>query len=154
MKTLQFAVQSQYSECKLFFHNFKCSCVSCAERYSTKSESLIFYIMLAAFKVLSEMDSSLFFGAFFPTFIMSSLPAVNWPLSKRNFATYFSTRFQSFIFNIFEHAKGHIKPKSRLASSRFFQKNRTDKFDLFAVKSKKANKTNLSVRFLGEVSRP
>ena len=29
-------------------------------------------------------------------------------------------------------------------------KIRTDEFDLFAVKSKKANKTNLSVRFLGE----
>ena len=29
-----------------------------------------------------------------------------------------------------------------------------DEFDLFAVKSKKANKTNLSVCFLGEVSRP
>ena len=50
VKTLQFAVQSQYSECKLFFHIFKCSCVSCAEHFSTKSESLIFYIMLAAFK--------------------------------------------------------------------------------------------------------
>ena len=33
-------------------------------------------------------------------------------------------------------------------------KKRTDEFDLFAVKSKKANKTNSSVRFLGEVSRP
>ena len=33
-------------------------------------------------------------------------------------------------------------------------KKRTDKFDLFAVKSKKANKTNSSVPFLGEVSRP
>ena len=29
-------------------------------------------------------------------------------------------------------------------------KKRTDEFDLFAVKSKKANKTNLSVHFLGE----
>jgi hypothetical protein len=29
-----------------------------------------------------------------------------------------------------------------------------DEIDLFAVKSKKANKTNSSVRFLGEVSRP
>ena len=29
-------------------------------------------------------------------------------------------------------------------------KKRTDEFDLFAVKSKKANKTNLSVCFLGE----
>ena len=29
-------------------------------------------------------------------------------------------------------------------------KKRTDEFDLFAVKSKKANKTNSSVRFLGE----
>ena len=33
-------------------------------------------------------------------------------------------------------------------------KKQTDEFDLFAVKSKKANKTNSSVRFLGEVSRP
>ena len=32
-------------------------------------------------------------------------------------------------------------------------KKQTDKFDLFAVKNK-ANKTNLSVCFLGEVSRP
>jgi hypothetical protein len=32
-------------------------------------------------------------------------------------------------------------------------KKQTDEFDLFAMKSKKANKTNLSVRFLGEVSR-
>ena len=30
----------------------------------------------------------------------------------------------------------------------------TDEFDLFTVKSKKANKTNSSVHFLGEVSRP
>ena len=29
-------------------------------------------------------------------------------------------------------------------------KKRMDEFDLFAVKSKKANKTNLSIRFLGE----
>ena len=29
-----------------------------------------------------------------------------------------------------------------------------DEFDLFAVKSKKVNKTNSSVHFLGEVSRP
>jgi hypothetical protein len=29
-------------------------------------------------------------------------------------------------------------------------KKRTDEFDLFAVKSKKANKINLPVRFLGE----
>ena len=29
-------------------------------------------------------------------------------------------------------------------------KKLTDEFDLFAVKSKKANKTNSSVRFLGE----
>ena len=33
-------------------------------------------------------------------------------------------------------------------------KKGTVEFDLFDVKSKKANKTNLSVRFLGEVSRP
>ena len=32
-------------------------------------------------------------------------------------------------------------------------KKRTDEFDLFAVKSKKANKSNSSVRFFGEVSR-
>ena len=39
-------------------------------------------------------------------------------------------------------------PKSRLAHRS--PKKQTDKFDLFAVKSKKANKTNSSVHFLGE----
>ena len=32
-------------------------------------------------------------------------------------------------------------------------KKRTNEFDLFAAKSKKANKSNSSVRFFGEVSR-
>ena len=48
--------------------------------------------------------------------------------------------------------QGQIKPKSRLASRRSSKKG-MDEFDLFTVKSKKANKTNWSVRFLGEVSR-
>ena len=45
--------------------------------------------------------------------------------------------------------KGQIKPKAdwRAVDS---LKKRTDKFDLFAVKSKKAKETNSSVRFLGE----
>ena len=47
--------------------------------------------------------------------------------------------------------KGEIKPKSRLTSCRAVEQ--TDEFDLFAVKSKKANKTNSSNHFLGEVSR-
>ena len=42
-----------------------------------------------------------------------------------------------------------INPKSRLGSHRFSQK-RTDEFDLFTVKCKKANKTNSSVLFWGE----
>ena len=33
-------------------------------------------------------------------------------------------------------------------------KKQTDEFDLFAVKSKKANKTNSSLRFLGESMAP
>ena len=33
-------------------------------------------------------------------------------------------------------------------------KKRTNEFDLFGVKSKKTNKKNSSVRFLGEVGRP
>ena len=45
--------------------------------------------------------------------------------------------------------KGQLFSKSRLASCRFSRK-RMDEFDLFAVKSKKSNKTNLSVRFWGE----
>ena len=45
--------------------------------------------------------------------------------------------------------KGQIKPKNRLAAVDS-PKKRTDEFDLFAVKSKKAKKTNSSVRFLGE----
>ena len=45
------------------------------------------------------------------------------------------------------NGKGNTKLKSRLAWHRFSQ---TDEFDLFAIKSKRANKTNLSVHFLGE----
>ena len=45
-------------------------------------------------------------------------------------------------------AKGQIKPKSRLALRRFSQTKGMNEFDLFAVKSKKANKSNSSVRFL------
>ena len=47
-----------------------------------------------------------------------------------------------------ENTKGEIKPKSRLAHCRFSQK--TVEFDLFAMKSKKANKSNYSIHFLGE----
>ena len=43
------------------------------------------------------------------------------------------------------HVKGQINPKSRLACHRFSQK-KLDKFDLFAVKSKKKS----SVPFLGK----
>ena len=50
-------------------------------------------------------------------------------------------------------AKGQIKPKSILAQRRFSQTKGMDEFDLFAVKSKKANKSNSFVRFFGEVSR-
>ena len=48
--------------------------------------------------------------------------------------------------------KGHLIPKAdwRAIDS---PKKRKDEFDLFPAKSKKANKTNSSVRFLGEVSR-
>ena len=49
--------------------------------------------------------------------------------------------------------KGQIKPKADWQAIDS-PKKRMDGFDLFAVKSKKANKTNLSVRFLGEVGRP
>ena len=45
--------------------------------------------------------------------------------------------------------KGQIKPKA-VWTRRRFSKKRKNKFVLFAVKSKKANKTNSFVRFLGE----
>ena len=46
--------------------------------------------------------------------------------------------------------KGQLISKSRLASRRFSKKKkRTEEFDFFAVKSKKANKTNSFV-FGGE----
>ena len=44
--------------------------------------------------------------------------------------------------------KGQLISKSRLASHIDSPKKPTDEFDLFAVKSKKANKSNSSVRFL------
>ena len=52
---------------------------------------------------------------------------------------------------IFTNVKGQIKPKVGLACRRFCKKtNKQIWFDLFAVKSKKANKTNSFVHFLGE----
>jgi hypothetical protein len=50
-------------------------------------------------------------------------------------------------------AVGQIKSKSRLASRRVSQKT-NGQFDLFAVKSKKANKIKSFIPFLGKVSRP
>ena len=44
--------------------------------------------------------------------------------------------------------EGQIKSKAGLARRRFSQKM-NDEFDLYAVKSKKANKTNSFVWFLG-----
>ena len=49
----------------------------------------------------------------------------------------------------FESGKGQIKSKAALACCRLSQ-TRTNEFVLFAVKRKKANKTNSFVRFLGE----
>ena len=53
------------------------------------------------------------------------------------------------VNNYRQAAKGQLISKAdwRAVDS---PKKRTDEFDLFAVKSKKANKTNSSVRFLGE----
>ena len=55
--------------------------------------------------------------------------------------------------------KNKIEAKGQLISKAIYglltsPKKRTDESDLFAVKSKKANKSNSSVRFFGEVSRP
>ena len=57
-----------------------------------------------------------------------------------------------FLFGILVLAKGQLisKPIYDLLTS---PKKRTDEFDLFAVKSKKANKSNSSNRFFGEVSK-
>ena len=46
--------------------------------------------------------------------------------------------------------KGQIKPKAVWARRRFSPNKRTKKFVLFAVKSKKANETNLFLHFMGE----
>ena len=63
-------------------------------------------------------------------------------------------RLVSFMpFSIFLSSKGQIKPKADWQAVDS-PKKQTDEFDLFAVKSKAANKTYSSVRFLGEVSRP
>ena len=45
--------------------------------------------------------------------------------------------------------KGHLISKANFQAVDS-PKKQTDEFDLFAVRSKKANKTNSSVRFLGE----
>ena len=46
--------------------------------------------------------------------------------------------------------KGQIKPKAAIWVQVDSPKKQTKKFVLFALKSKKANKTNLFIRFLGE----
>ena len=64
----------------------------------------------------------------------------------------FMIQYSNFRFGIPTATKGQLisKPIYDLLTS---PKKRTDEFDLFAVKSKKANKSNWSVRFFGEVSR-
>ena len=47
------------------------------------------------------------------------------------------------------HTKGQLISKANCQAGDS-PKKRTDEFDLFALKSKKANKTNSSIRFLGE----
>ena len=47
----------------------------------------------------------------------------------------------------FDVAKGQVRPKNSAVDS---LKKRKDQFDLFAVKSKKANKTNSSIPFFGK----
>ena len=55
-----------------------------------------------------------------------------------------------FTIDLMTFTKGHLISKAiyGLLTS---PKKRTDEFDLFAVKSKKANKTNSSVRFYGRI---
>ena len=50
----------------------------------------------------------------------------------------------------FEILKVKIKSEAGLGRHRFSQKKRTNELVLFAVKNKKANKTNSFVRFMGE----
>ena len=52
-----------------------------------------------------------------------------------------------------ETPKGHLISKANCQAVDS-PKKQMDEFDLFAVKSKKANKTNSSVHFMEEVSRP
>ena len=60
---------------------------------------------------------------------------------------------------MYENKKSVTSFKGQLISKAIYglltsSKKRTDEFDLFAMKSNKANKTNSSICFLGEVSRP
>ena len=67
-------------------------------------------------------------------------------ISKRLFGIFNSSKKRTEKFDL---TKGQLISKAdwRAIDS---PKKRTDEFDLFAVKSKKAKKTNLFVRFLGE----
>ena len=56
----------------------------------------------------------------------------------------------SLPFPYYQHTKGQIKLKAVWARCRFSQKRQRNEFVLFAVKSKKANKTNSFDCFLGE----
>ena len=73
----------------------------------------------------------------------SSIPSMSNHNSTPEFSTVPSTPTP---------AKGQIKPLADFCAVDS-PKKRTNKFDLFAVKSKKANKTNLFVRFWENLQR-
>ena len=90
---------------------------------------------------------------FAPWWFLTLVNQQSRPKTEKNSTTFyadFKKVSKKFLTTV---TKGQIKPKAdwRAVDS---PKKQTDEFDLFAVKSKKANKTNSSVRFFGEVSKP
>ena len=59
----------------------------------------------------------------------------------------------SWLFTNTFGAKGQLISKADWCAADS-PKKQMDEFDLFAVRSKKANKINSSIHFLGELSRP
>ena len=83
------------------------------------------------------------------------LPKLFWPTVRKNCYSYREKNFEIWgwrlrIHKIFEITKGQLISKA-IHGQLTSPKKRTDEFDLFAMKSKKANKSNSFVRFLGEV---
>ena len=102
------------------------------------------------FRYVEALIYSWTFSANFHPLSTLTLPGAQYVVEQGHFSEICYQLKWSQIFGLqAQLSKGQIKPK-RIGKPKILPKKQMDEFDLFAVKSKKTNKTNSSVPFLGE----